>query len=119
MNIYAFPFPGDFVIRPETRDEMVNRLAAESMTEIREMANAARRALDIDDWTLFQKAARAVDQSGLHPAVNQAMWRNYGMRAIQGQLNDPQRAAMLQNVAFQPACGSTLLGLLNAFPHTA
>jgi hypothetical protein len=119
MNIYAFPLPGDPVIRPETRDEMIDRMAAEAMAEIREMANAARRALGVDDWTLFQKTTRAIDASGLHPAVNQGMWRDYGMRAIQDLLNDPQRAAMLQNVAYQPMCGSTLSALFNAFPRTA
>lgn len=36
MNIYAFPLPGDPVIRPETRDEMIDRMAAEAMQWVRE-----------------------------------------------------------------------------------
>ena len=99
MNIYAFPLPGDFVIRPETRDEMVNRLAAEAMTEIREMANAARLALGVDDLTLFSKAASTPTKAGLHPSVEASMWRVYGMQAAQNQLCDVQRAALMQNAA--------------------
>ncbi len=35
MNIYAFPLPGDPVIRPETRDEMIERMAAEALQWVR------------------------------------------------------------------------------------
>jgi hypothetical protein len=97
MNIYAFPLPGDPVIRPETRDEMIDRMAAESLAEIREMVKSARRALRLDCSPEF---LGSIDASKIIAA-------------------DLRQAAMLQNAAYSPGYLTGLLGLFNASQHTA
>ena len=85
MNIYAFPLPGDPVIRPETRDEMIERMAAEALQWVRrrcaelsaeyEPLAAALPSGLIEEW---QAMLNNIERAGSQ------MWWNRQRNAVPG-----------------------------------
>jgi hypothetical protein len=105
MNIYAFPLPGDPVIRPETRDEMVDRMAAEALQWVRKrcaelsaeyepLVTAPLAGLEDEMRAMFNDMARAGSQmwwnrqrdAALGVAASGNPWNGGGQLAQRGAL---------------------------------
>lgn len=73
MDIYAFPLSPADIIRPETRAERIERMAAEALQEISHMADDARAEFAPPPLTMEQRSAA------------------YVLEQLRGMQNDPNR----------------------------
>jgi hypothetical protein len=76
MNIYAFPLSHAEIIRLESIDDLIDRLAWEALTEIRRMADEARaefapisQPMPVRDWVTVLNEIFALQNSLLPDRV--------------------------------------------------